>query len=129
VSILIGSVAVGIGIDYTIHFLTRFQKEFQAGKSEQEALRETLQTTGKAIIINAASVMMGFLVLILGNIVPMQRFGYLIAVTMVTSALGAITVLPALILVTKARFIGEFDRMADEIRHKVNGLKNFTNRV
>ena len=128
VSVLIGSVAVGIGIDYTIHFLTRFQKEFQAGKSEQEALRETLQTTGKAIIINAASVMMGFLVLLLGNIVPMQRFGYLIAVTMVTSALGAITVLPALILVTRARFIGEFDRMAEGIRQQVNGLKNFSGR-
>ena len=129
VSILIGSVAVGIGIDYTIHFLTRFQKEFQTGKSEQEALRETLQTTGKAIIINAASVMMGFLVLVLGNIVPMQRFGYLTAITMVTSALGAITVLPALILVTRARFIGEFDRVADGIRQKVNELKNFTNKV
>ncbi|RLC36726.1 hypothetical protein DRH29_03960 [candidate division Kazan bacterium] len=128
VSILIGSVAVGIGIDYTIHFLTRFQKEFQTGKSEQEALRETLQTTGKAIIINAASVMMGFLVLMLGNIVPMQRFGYLTAITMVTSALGAITVLPALILVTRARFIGEFDRVAEGIRQQINGLKNFASR-
>ena len=124
VSVLIGSVAVGIGIDYTIHFLTRFQKEFQAGRSEQEALRVTLETTGKAILINAASVMMGFLVLVLGNIVPMQRFGYLIAVTMVTSALGAITLLPALILVTKARFIGEFDRVAERMLHQMNGLKS-----
>ena len=125
VSILIGSVAVGIGIDYTIHFLTRFQKEFQAGKSEHEALRSTLETTGKAILINAVTVMMGFLVLVLGNIVPMQRFGYLLAITMVTSALGSITVLPALILITKARFVGEFDWVAEEMRRRVNGLKTF----
>ncbi len=125
VSILIGSVAVGIGIDYTIHFLTRFQKEFQAGKSELEALRSTLETTGKAILINAVTVMMGFLVLIFGNIVPMQRFGYLLAITMLTSALGSITILPALILLTKARFIGEFDWVAEEMRRRVNGLKTF----
>jgi len=127
VSVLIGSVAVGIGVDYTIHFLTRFQKEFQSGKSEQEALRVTLETTGKAILINAFSVMMGFLVLIFGNIVPMQRFGYLLAFTMITSALGAITLLPALILVTKARFIGEFDSTIHNISHRINGIKSYTN--
>ncbi len=122
VSVLIGSVAIGIGIDYTIHFLTRFQVEFQAGKSEQEALRVTLETTGKAILINAVTVMLGFLVLIFGNIVPMQRFGYLIAVTMVTSAFGSITLLPALILITKARFIGEFGRVVERLNRRMNGL-------
>ncbi len=105
VTVMIGSVAVGIGIDYTIHFINRFKHEMGKNKSELEALDKTLETTGKAILINAISVMMGFLVLVLGNIVPMQRFGYLIAFTMITSALGAITFLPALILVTKARFM------------------------
>jgi len=128
VTVLIGSVAVGIGIDYTIHFLTRFQTEFQGEKSPQEALYTTLQTSGRAILINAVSVMMGFLVLVFGNIVPMQRFGYLIAVTMVISALGAITLLPALILVTKARFIGDFDRAAKQFRQQLNGLKTIGHR-
>ena len=123
VTVLIGSVAVGIGIDYTIHFLARFQKEFQEGTSERDALRVTLETTGKAIIINATAVATGFLVLVLGDIVPMQRFGFLIAVTMVTSALGAITLLPALVLLTKARFIGEFDRLAKRLNHNLDGLR------
>jgi predicted RND superfamily exporter protein len=123
VTVLIGSVAVGIGIDYTIHFLARFQKEFQEGTSERDALRVTLETTGKAIIINASAVAVGFLVLVLGDIVPMQRFGFLIAATMVTSALGAITLLPALVLLTKARFIGEFDRMARRLNHNLAGLR------
>ena len=123
VTVLIGSVAVGIGIDYTIHFLARFQREFQAGTSERDALRVTLETTGKAIIINATAVAVGFLVLVLGNIVPMQRFGFLIAVTMVVSALGAITLLPALVLLTKARFIGEFDRMARRVNHHLGNVR------
>jgi uncharacterized protein len=120
VTVLIGSVAVGIGIDYTIHFLSRFKEEFSRCNSETEALNTTLATTGKAIVINAVSVMLGFVVLVLGNIVPMQRFGYLIALTMILSALASITVLPALILVTRAGFIGDFDQLSRKI---ASGLK------
>ncbi|MCD6295810.1 MAG: MMPL family transporter [Deltaproteobacteria bacterium] len=120
VTVLIGSVAVGIGIDYTIHFITRFKVEHAKGKTELEALDKTLETTGKAIVINALSVTMGFLALVLGNIVPMQRFGYLIALTMIISAMASITVLPALILVTRAGFIGNFEKsISKTINHKI----------
>lgn len=121
VTVLIGSVAVGIGIDYTIHFITRFKVEHARGKTKLEALDKTLETTGKAIVINALSVMMGFLVLILGNIVPMQRFGYLIALTMVISALASITVLPALLLITRAGFVGRLDSMTNGMVSKAKG--------
>jgi len=121
VTVMIGSVAVGIGIDYTIHFISRFKVEFARAKSELEALRKTLETTGEAIVINALSVMMGFLVLVLGSIVPMQRFGYMISLTMLISAFGAITLLPALILVSKAGFIGRFDRLANSLISKMRG--------
>ncbi|MHA1855122.1 MAG: efflux RND transporter permease subunit, partial [Promethearchaeota archaeon] len=86
VTVMIGSVAVGIGIDYTIHFNNRFHFEIGKRNSVENALDTTLQTTGKGIIINAFSVMVGFLTLLLGSIVPMQRFGWLIALTMVISA-------------------------------------------
>ncbi len=124
VTVMIGSVAVGIGIDYTIHFINRFKSEMGKEKTILEALDKTLETTGKAILINAISVMMGFLVLVLGSIVPMQRFGYLIAFTMITSALGAITFLPALILVTKAGFVGDFGRLAGKLKKRTTGFNN-----
>ena len=128
ITILIGSVAVGIGIDYTIHFIIRFKVEHARGKTELEALDKTLETTGKAIVINALSVMMGFLVLFLGNIVPMQRFGYLIALTMIISATASITVLPALLLVTRAGFIGRLGLLTtglvSKITDKINAKNN-----
>ncbi len=120
VTVLIGSVAVGIGIDYTIHFITRFKAEHARGKTELEALDKTLETTGKAIVINALSVMMGFLVLVLGNIVPMQRFGYLIALTMIISATASITILPALLLVTRAGFIGRLGALTNGLVSKMS---------
>ncbi|MCK5381836.1 MAG: MMPL family transporter, partial [Candidatus Latescibacteria bacterium] len=125
-TMMISAVAVGIGVDYTIHFISRFKVEFGSGKSELEALDKTLETAGKAIVINAASVMMGFLVLVLSNLVPMQRFGWLTALTMVTSAVGAITLLPALILITKAKFMGSWslNELVETMREKaIGGVK------
>jgi len=111
-TILIGNIAMGVGIDYAIHFITRFKVEFAKSNNELEALDRTLETTGKAIMINAVTVMMGFLVLVIGDLVPMKWFGYLLAITMVTSAWGAVTILPALILITRAKCIGNFSTFA-----------------
>ncbi len=109
-TILVASIAIGVGIDYTIHFTNRFKEEYKKEKSQLKAMEKTLESTGKAILINALSVAMGFIVLLFAQLIPIQRFGWLTATTMVFSAAGAITFLPALILLTKAKFI--------------NGLKN-----
>jgi len=61
--------------------------------------------------------MMGFLVLVLANLVPLRRFGILVALTMISSGVGSITLLPAIILLTKAGFIGDFSRF-------INGAKS-----
>lgn len=113
-TVLVGSISIGIGIDYSIHFVSRFRKEFKKAGTELEALDRTLETTGKAILINVITVTTGFLVLILANLVPLQRFGILVAITMVGSGVGAITLLPAIILLTKSGFIGNFQKFIDK---------------
>lgn len=122
-TMMIASIAIGIGIDYTLHFITRFKTEFQAGSTELEAIDKTLETTGVAIFINAVAVSMGFLILLLSNIVPAQRFGWLTAVTMLVSSFTAVTVLPALLLITKARFIGSFDKAMANAAGRVAVMK------
>lgn len=107
-TVLVGSISIGIGIDYSIHFVSRFRRELKNGVTELDALDKTLETTGKAIVINVITVTMGFLVLLLADLVPLQRFGSLIAITMIGSGVGAITLLPAIILLTKPGFIGNF---------------------
>lgn len=126
-TVMIGSVAVGIGIDYTIHFNNRFHFEIGKKNSVENALETTLRTTGKAIIINAFSVMLGFLTLLLGSIVPMQRFGWLIALTMVISATASITFLPSLLLITHASFIGDLRHKA--LRQAINIKANIKQKV
>jgi len=95
VTVLIGSVSIGIGIDYSIHFIHRLRHELSGNVSSHEALARTLRTTGKAIIVNMVTVALGFLVLVFADLIPLQQFGILVAITMVGSGIGALSLLPA----------------------------------
>ncbi|MCL1836729.1 MAG: MMPL family transporter [Treponema sp.] len=100
---LISSLAVGIGIDYTIHFIEFFKQEYRSG--EQDFLRRTFIGCGKAIIINALSVGAGFGVLALSQFIIIAELGALIALSMIITALVSLTVIPALLTVIKPKFI------------------------
>lgn len=98
-TVLVASVALGIGIDYSIHIISHFNKIFEKSGDLYESIKKTLLISGNAIIINVISVSAGFLVLIFSDMVPLQYFGILIATSMFSSSLGAMTLLPAIIIV------------------------------
>lgn len=104
-TVLIASITVGAGIDYSIHFVTTYRKFTKQGYPIDQAITETLTTSGKAIVINVATIILGFLVLVFANLLPLQQFGILIAVTMFTSGFAAITLLPAAISQFKITFV------------------------
>ncbi len=126
-TVLVGSISIGIGIDYSIHFVSRFRKEFKKAESELEALDRTLETAGKAILINVITVVAGFLVLLMAKLIPLRRFGVLVAITMIGSGAGAITLLPAIILVTKAGFVGDFERFMEKAKERILTKKERNN--
>ncbi len=132
VTVLVGSVSIGIGIDYSLHWINRFRLEvrreaekrvfsmtekrnssilpldaqsFLSNSALIEAAERTLRSTGRAIFINMITVASGFLVLTFGNLIPLRRFGLLVAVTMLSSGLGTLTLLPAVVVKTKAKWI------------------------
>lgn len=104
-TVLLASISIGIGVDYSIHFAGRLRRELDASRElpldPEPLLARALQGTGKAIWINAVTVAAGFLVLGFSNLVPIQRFGMLVAFAMFSSGLGAITIIPALLLPRK----------------------------
>jgi len=104
---LVASIAIGIGIDYTIHYLSSYHREFQASykSGSGDYLIRTFQSSGKAIIFNALSVGAGFAVLILSKFVMLSYLGALIAITMGTSAFAALTLLPVLLELFKPKFL------------------------
>lgn len=101
-TVLVASVALGIGIDYSIHIISHFNYVLRDTQDFKAAIQEAIVVSGNAIIINVIAVSAGFLVLVFSDMVPLQYFGLLIAISMVSSGLGAITLLPSiLILVNK----------------------------
>lgn len=97
-TVLVASIALGIGIDYSIHIITGYTKFLNHSGQTEEAIRSVLKTSGKAVIINLSSVAAGFLVLLFSNLIPLQSFGLLVALSMVVSGIGALTMLPATLL-------------------------------
>jgi predicted RND superfamily exporter protein len=99
---LIASISVGIGIDYTIHFIDTFKREFTQGDGY---LRRTFIGSGKAIIINAVSVGTGFGVLAFSRFRMLSEFGALIMLSMCISAAVSLMVIPTLLTTVKPKFI------------------------
>ena len=104
-TVLIASVVVGVGIDYTIHFLSRMRLELRRSGNLEEALGVVQRTAGRAILINAITVAAGQLVFLAGTLAPMHQFGSLLALAMVTSALAAVSVIPAVLAVSNPKFL------------------------
>jgi hypothetical protein len=98
---MLASIAIGIGVDYTVHFLSKYRRERREGVEPQDAVSETIRTTGRAIIYNAVAVAAGFAVLLFSSFGPIATLGALVAVTMGISAIAALTLLPAALLMMK----------------------------
>jgi hydrophobe/amphiphile efflux-3 (HAE3) family protein len=102
---LLSSIMIGVGIDYTIHFLWRYREERSNGRDYADAVRLTLRTTGRGIIFNAFSVIVGFSVLLLSTFLPVRFFGFLVVVSIFACLIGALVLIPALCLVWKPKFL------------------------
>jgi predicted RND superfamily exporter protein len=102
-TVLVASIAMGTGIDYSIHVISHFNSHMKEGASLSEALDETISISGKAILINVLSVSAGFLVLLFSEMVPLQYFGLLISLSMIGSGLSALTLLPVILILAHRR--------------------------
>ncbi len=92
------SIALGIAVDNTIHFLARFRQEFKISGDYAKSVSETLLTTGKAIISTGIILSLGFFVLYFSEFVPNHEFGILATIIIISAVCGSLVLLPVLIL-------------------------------
>ena len=105
VTALIASLAIGIGIDYTIHTAYRIRIEVAHGGTQRDVLERVLMSTGRAVLINALSVAAGFLVLVASELTPFRTFGGLSALSIGMAAVGALTIYPVLLMTLDRRYL------------------------
>ena len=93
------SVAVGAGVDYAVHVIVGVTRRLRAAGERRAAtaIAETMVTSGRAILINTASLTAGLLVLALSSFTPVAKLGALLAVTIVAAAVGSLVVLPGIL--------------------------------
>ncbi|WP_147614704.1 efflux RND transporter permease subunit [Treponema pectinovorum] len=102
---IIASVAIGVGIDYTIHFMTEYKSLRQKSDNLEYCTKETFRSSGAGIITNALAVGLGFLVLCFSKFVVLRYIGILVAIVMFTSSTLAMTVIPGLFNLFDPQFL------------------------
>ena len=94
-------IALGIGLDFAIHLTTAYRQKLNQGVPAGEALRTTLELTGPAVCVSAASITAGFSVLLLSEIAPNVQLGVMICLCLLTCAVTTLLLIPSLLRLWK----------------------------
>lgn len=94
---LLSSIAIGIGIDYAIHFMQYYKENTRVKGDKLLGLYATMNQTGRAILFNAVVVISGFMVLLFSVFPPNRKLGALVSMNMFTSLVGTLTIMMILI--------------------------------
>lgn len=98
-TITIAAITVGIAVDDTIHYIHRFQEEFKVDQDYLAAMDRCHGSIGKAMYYTSVTITLGFSILALSEFMPTIYFGLLTGAAMVVALIGALTLLPLLIVV------------------------------
>jgi len=108
-TVLVASISIGVG-DYAIHIISGFNHYYLQESDAKNALTKSLQISGRAVIINVLSVAAGFIALVFSDYVPLQRFGILVVVAIMSSGLAAVTLLPMIMKATQRTRITAYNK-------------------
>ncbi len=100
-TITIAAIAIGIGIDNAVHYISRFQVEILKDGDYLTSMYRTHESIGISMFYTAATVALGFLVLILSHFIPSIYFGIFMAIAMLSAVIVNLTLLPKLLIIFK----------------------------
>ena len=102
-TLLIGSIAIGLAVDDTIHFMHNFRRYYLQSGDAKQAIEETFFTTGKAMVITTIVLSLGFYAYMLAQMVAVKNFGFLTGCVIVLALLADLLLAPALMMVAAKR--------------------------
>ena len=95
---MIGSIALGIAIDDTMHFLVAYLAHRRVGCTSPEAARLCIRRVGRPIVLTSIMLIVGFSTILVSDFATLQEFGYLTAITMAICLITDLILLPALLV-------------------------------
>jgi predicted RND superfamily exporter protein len=97
-SIMTASVAMGIAVDDTLHFLNYYRLRIEGGSSPEDAVLAAYQHCGRAMIQTTLICGAGLSIFALSDFVPTARFAWMMVILLTTALVGDLILLPALLL-------------------------------
>lgn len=95
-TILIGAIAIGMVVDDTIHYMHNFKRYYILHNDVDEAIRLTLHSTGRAILITSVVLSSGFLVFMFASMTNLFNFGLITGITVIVAMITNLTLTGAL---------------------------------
>ena len=102
-SVMFISIVIGLGIDYGIYFLFRYEEEIFLGRNLQEALGLTAARTGRGILLGALTAGGTFYVLMMTDFRGIEELGFIAGTAILMAWLGTMTLFPALLVLVDRR--------------------------
>ena len=100
---LVGSIAIGLAVDDTIHFMHNFRRYFEETGNAEMAVKATLMTTGKAMLVTTCVLSTGFFVFIFADMKNLFNFGLLTGSAIILALLSDYFIAPALMIIVNRR--------------------------
>lgn len=100
-TITIAAITVGIGVDDTIHYIHRFKEEIAVDGDYVAAMHRSHGSIGKAMYYTSVIIIFGFSIMVLSEFIPTIYFGLLTGLAMFAALMGALFLLPKLILLVR----------------------------
>ncbi|MGF1465234.1 MAG: RND family transporter [Sandaracinaceae bacterium] len=95
---IVFTVSLGLCVDGTIHLLVRYREEIAMGRRRTSAVVRAVRGTGRAVLVGACTLLLGFVALLFASFVPVRWFAELSIVAIGSALAAEILVLPALLV-------------------------------
>ena len=95
-NMLVGTIAIGLAVDDTIHFFHNFRSYYTLRKNAAEAIRDTMLSTGRAMFFTTLVLVTGFMFFAFASLTNLVHFGILISSTLVLALLADMLLSPAM---------------------------------
>jgi predicted RND superfamily exporter protein len=103
---LISSIAIGIGVDDAMHYLLRMRRALREGETDPaRAMATTIREAGRAIVFTSVTMVLGFSIFTSASFKPVVYFGGLTALSMLTTSVAALLIVPVALLLVRPRFL------------------------
>lgn len=103
---MFAAIAIGVGVDFAVHTVDRLKYLLKEKNLPiQQAYTEFYKSAGRALLFNLLALALGFGVLMTSSVPPLSKFGFLVAIAVLVSFIGSLTLLPALIYLIKPNFL------------------------